>query len=59
MIDGLHHVAELIRRESGMTLGSNRLPALAVAVARLAPGMDGARVAARAASPEGSPSSPP
>lgn len=36
-----------------MSLGPNRLPALAAAVERLAPGMDGARVAARAASPEG------
>jgi chemotaxis protein methyltransferase CheR len=53
VIDGLHHVAELIRNESGMSLGSNRMPALAQAVARLAPGMDGARVAARAASAEG------
>lgn len=45
MIAGIEHVAELIRRESGMALGPTRMPALAAAVERVAPGLDGIRVA--------------
>jgi chemotaxis protein methyltransferase CheR len=53
MIAGIEHVAELIRRESGMALGPSRMPALAAAVERVAPGLDGSRVATAAVKDRG------
>jgi chemotaxis protein methyltransferase CheR len=53
MIAGLEHVAELIRRESGMALGPTRMPALAAAVERVAPGLDGIGVASVAVGDRG------
>ena len=45
MTRALESVAELVRRESGMTIGADRMPALAAAVARVAPGLDPATLA--------------
>ena len=53
MIAGIEHVAELLRRESGRALGPTRMPALAAAIKRVAPGLDGASVASLAAGDRG------
>jgi chemotaxis protein methyltransferase CheR len=40
MTDSLHRVAEVVRRESGISLGEAQLPALAAALRRLDPPLD-------------------
>jgi chemotaxis protein methyltransferase CheR len=53
-VSALEQVAELIRRESGISLKSSQFPALSAAIARAQTGWDAARViAACDASPEG------
>ncbi|MGH2841837.1 MAG: CheR family methyltransferase, partial [Solirubrobacteraceae bacterium] len=53
MISGIEHVAALIQRESGIALGPTRMPSLAAAVERVAPGLDGASVARAAVKDRG------
>jgi len=50
---GLAPLAQLIQRESGIALGPDRLPALAAAARRVAPGSDPDQVLSAAADPRG------
>ena len=54
MTAGLAPLAQLIQRESGIALGPDRLPALAAAARRVAPGSDPDQVLSAAADPGGS-----
>jgi chemotaxis protein methyltransferase CheR len=53
MIPGIEQVAALLSRESGIVLGPTRMPALAAAMERVAPGLDGAMVASMATGDRG------
>ncbi|MGI8593434.1 MAG: CheR family methyltransferase [Solirubrobacteraceae bacterium] len=53
MTAGLAPLAQLIQRESGIALGPDRLPALAAATRRLAPGSDPDQVLSAAGDPRG------
>ncbi len=53
MTAGLAPLAQLIQRESGIALGPDRLPALAAAARRVAPGSDPDQVLSAAADPRG------